>query len=1128
MGAVPRTYQQEAIDAGVTFFKSKEKGHGLLILPTGSGKSVIIANIAAALDEKIIVFVPSKEILEQNLSKFLSYGYRAGVYSASAGMKFLDHITFATIGSVVSKPHILSKFKHIIIDECFPAGSQIDGKPIEEINIGDVVRSFNHETGSIENKKVVRLFRKKVSAKLLNVTFSDGSSFICTDNHPIYTNELGYIPAIQLTLCKHIKLTSIKANAQDNNTALSDLRGRSQEKGSRKKLPSSMFAGVSNKIYVSKTRKKDNQLLKLRNRDSNRAVPENKFHKNRKGILLYRMWQVRANGSVPSFWTRVKSVDRISTKRFRANEGKQPNVDSRRERKDDRINEGSDVSFKRRKRTTYTSANDTSFSYRFSYGIPDRNSICKKLISISTILLQGRSRLGRKKDCNRSGRTKPQIKKVEIPRCEEDRNIECVRVESVEVYEQRDRSECKESREDNYVYNIEVEDNHNYFVSDILVHNCHLVNPEEGMYIKVIKYLEHAKVVGLTATPYRLSADFEGCQLKFVTRTRPKVFNKILYYIQNKQLFDQGYLAKLEYFPFNVVDRSQLEVNKSGSDFTDASVKQYYRKIDLPTKIVEYSNRLLKVRPNLLVFCTLVEEAERISERIPGSVVVHGGTEPNTRAKILKQFKSGIIKCVVNVGVLTCLSEETEVLTRRGWLKKDEVTLDDYVAQYEKGEISFEKPTHKHEHRHKGEMVSVNGRYVSFNVTSDHDMLVKTSVSGEFMKVKASKIVGRKVYIPVSGFCNQETLKVDQDISTISKSRFLAQNSYSYRKGGSTKDKANKDALKQWELKSSRLYKNPNELTLEECRLIGFWVGDGCCFDTKGNGKRYSLTQSLRTPKQIEWIRNLLSLCNVDYNEQVYKGKKECFILGRSCNVSGHIVFNLSIGTGGNNQNRRGIYSLLPYLKKEGTELLWGFSRDQYFALMEGLFKADGWHGDNKDYNGGKIVGEYKSLFDLLQAIGVCRGFRVTIKPTKIRENSKKQLYNLSLCDKQQHQMTNTRPTSKSCIDMPVWCLTMSKGTLITRHKGTVTIMGNTGFDFPALSTVLIGKSTMSLALYYQIIGRIMRPHPDKLSGWVVDLGGNIQKFGKIETMTIEFDDAEKPYISNNGRQLTNVVFTKS
>lgn len=299
MQFIPRQYQTEAIDAGVNFFHEKKHYNGLEVLPTGSGKSVVIANIAKQLEGKTIVFQPSKEILEQNFKKFLSYGYRAGIYSASAGMKYIDDITFATIGSVAKKAHLFEKFKNIIVDE------------------------------------------------------------------------------------------------------------------------------------------------------------------------------------------------------------------------------------------------------------------------------------------------------------------------------------------------------------------CHFVNPEEGMYHSFIKTLGHAKVLGLTATPYRLTAGYDGAMLKFLNRTSPRIFNKVLYHVQNDVLFNAGHLAPLEYYGFNMIDRTMLQMNSSGTDFTDASLRSYYRQINMPKVTIEYANRILAKRNNLLVFCSLIEEARTVAAGIPGAVVLTGDTEMGLRSKILKQFITGAIPCVVNVGVLT-------------------------------------------------------------------------------------------------------------------------------------------------------------------------------------------------------------------------------------------------------------------------------------------------------------------------------------------------------------------------------------------------------------------------------------------------------------------------------------------
>lgn len=188
---------------------------------------------------------------------------------------------------------------------------------------------------------------------------------------------------------------------------------------------------------------------------------------------------------------------------------------------------------------------------------------------------------------------------------------------------------------------------------NIIIDECHLVNPSGGMYENFINTLSHTKVLGLTATPYRLASGVEGAELRFITRQSPRIFNKVLYYVQNDVLFNAGHLAPLKYYSFNVIDRTMLSMNSSGTDFTDASMRAYYRQINMPKITIEYGNRLLKKRNNLLVFCALIEEAMQVAKGIPGAVVITGETELGIRTKILNEFKSGKIRCVINVGVLT-------------------------------------------------------------------------------------------------------------------------------------------------------------------------------------------------------------------------------------------------------------------------------------------------------------------------------------------------------------------------------------------------------------------------------------------------------------------------------------------
>lgn len=195
----------------------------------------------------------------------------------------------------------------------------------------------------------------------------------------------------------------------------------------------------------------------------------------------------------------------------------------------------------------------------------------------------------------------------------------------------------------------------------ILIDECHLVNPKEGMYRDFLSMLR-CKVLGLTATPYRLSSsrDF-GAMLKFITRTVPRVFSDVIYQVQIGTLLDMGYLAKLRYFhlPPPCWDSRNLQVNTTGADYTDRSVIQEYERVDLYGWLVQIVNRLLHNRKTgirrkgILVFTRFLKEAEQLTKSIPGTAIVSGDTPKVTREMILKRFKAGEIPVVANVGVLT-------------------------------------------------------------------------------------------------------------------------------------------------------------------------------------------------------------------------------------------------------------------------------------------------------------------------------------------------------------------------------------------------------------------------------------------------------------------------------------------
>lgn len=202
----------------------------------------------------------------------------------------------------------------------------------------------------------------------------------------------------------------------------------------------------------------------------------------------------------------------------------------------------------------------------------------------------------------------------------------------------------------------------------VIVDECHGVNPKGGMYNSFLSRFG-ARVLGLTATPYRLVTDgFGGSILKFLTRTKPRIFEEVIYYIQNEQLFREGYLSPLKYTTHNFFDRKQLKLNSTGADYDDRSVKNYYRMSNFPARLVDAVRDALDRRRNALVFTRFVEESQFVAERVPGTDVVTADTPAKDRERIISDFRAGRIRAVCNVGVLTLGFDypelETAILAR--------------------------------------------------------------------------------------------------------------------------------------------------------------------------------------------------------------------------------------------------------------------------------------------------------------------------------------------------------------------------------------------------------------------------------------------------------------------------------
>lgn len=138
MGFELRPYQKEAVDAGLKFLTGRPKKPGIIVAPCGCGKSLLISKIAHEINRPTLVLQPSKEILEQNYAKAVSFGSKPTIYSASCGIKELSAMTYATLKSIKKD---VARLKDIgidtlLIDECHSGYSPEEGSEFMEFMNG--------------------------------------------------------------------------------------------------------------------------------------------------------------------------------------------------------------------------------------------------------------------------------------------------------------------------------------------------------------------------------------------------------------------------------------------------------------------------------------------------------------------------------------------------------------------------------------------------------------------------------------------------------------------------------------------------------------------------------------------------------------------------------------------------------------------------------------------------------------------------------------------------------------------------------------------------------------------------------------------------------------------------------
>ena len=432
-----RPYQEEALAS------IPEAGAFLICLATGLGKSVVFSRVPRR--GRMLILSHRDELVHQPEKYFdCSFGVEQGTETSHG-----EEVVSASVQSLVRRLHKFKPddFDVLVTDECFPAGTLIDGMPIEHIQVGDMVTAFNHKIGCLEQCKVLHVFKQLAPDKIIRIN----GELICTANHPIYDVKTGgYINAANLKLGDSVLLRMRRSNQLGQSDQTSALH---VSQNGACLLFGGMFEGILPE-HLIKDNEPDQQKICFNQDENSQSNEEYNF-------TCKNVSDASANG------TQAQNT-----------RGERARIDN-------------SAGF----------INGTSCLFGASERIYCEDLCIKNQSRTLSVSLQDRHSDIQQNGSNRGGRNEPYCLKQKSSRYEERRVFEIQRVDSIEVLECRNSHGCNELCPDGYVYNLEVEGLNNYFANGILVHNCH--HSTAPTYRKIYDYFKPRLHLGFTATPNR-------------------------------------------------------------------------------------------------------------------------------------------------------------------------------------------------------------------------------------------------------------------------------------------------------------------------------------------------------------------------------------------------------------------------------------------------------------------------------------------------------------------------------------------------------------------------------------------------------------------------------------------------
>jgi superfamily II DNA or RNA helicase len=226
----PRDYQAEAVAA-----VGAQDGGVVVALP-GAGKTAMGCLAAATWQQPTLWVTHTLGLATQARAAATQW---LGVPPEQVGFVGDEQhdwrpFTVAMIQTLARQPQLLATaaraFGTVIVDECFVAGTRIDGRPIEGLRPGDRVASYDPATETWAARIVERVWKRPVPPRLVEVHVGD-RRMICTPNHPVWTAR-GWVPAGALGVEDWVATApEQEAGAPSSGPGVADGMGRTDRQG---------------------------------------------------------------------------------------------------------------------------------------------------------------------------------------------------------------------------------------------------------------------------------------------------------------------------------------------------------------------------------------------------------------------------------------------------------------------------------------------------------------------------------------------------------------------------------------------------------------------------------------------------------------------------------------------------------------------------------------------------------------------------------------------------------------------------------------------------------------------------------------------------------------------------------